>query len=620
VWIRGGAFDREYSVTMRGTFGEVTAKYKTPGANYPGELDTSGIPAYLASGSGDEAVSFPGTILQAPATSRLALPTYQAIFSNIVVKDSKGALLVRTTSEVPGSAGQFYFAAAPILGGQNYIVLYSGAVGEEFTVSFACEAVPFTVRWQETLTRTAELGASLGYVYLPSPLLSGSFPVTCIGYAHISTGYPGPGELLYNPTVSPDYAYFDASQIGNSVVVVGRRRTVVVNPDYQRLVDEAKLNHERLVTAYTLEAARKITPEYIAGALGGALQGMGLSVVIYGNHLALPAISVEASDGGDGTLVRAVDQEVPSVDALTDKHYIGKTVRIKPVSGADGYYVTATRKGTYEGTFGEVLWVEAAGTEHKIQHAFCYATVSGGSCYVASTAAKLATLLPGNHPDFPASTAGDSVTAPPPAFIGKKITLLTTFQNRLIVGTGGTLSISRTGDYLAFHPKSVLTVPADDAFEVTAQGSDTDVLRQSVLYGRDLLLFGDNRQYAISGKEALTPTGVSLSVVSTVPGAATCQPQAIGGYLFFANTGERGTAVSQLQPSLDPNNPQVLPVSEYLTSYLAGSPVEAAHRGNPDTLYLRTDGAQGSIFQYRFSDSQRGREHSAWNNQKGNSY
>lgn len=608
VWIRGGAFDREYSVTLRGTFGEVTAKYKTPGANYPGELDTSGIPWYVDAASGDEAAPFVGTVLQSPSTSKLVIPAYPFAeeYTNMRVFAADGTELVSTTSTTPGTASLFHYYRS-LDGAKQEIILYGGAVGKSYTVTFDCFEGMFNTTWSESVVRTAEPGDYAGYVYLPSPLLVGH-PVVCAGYTRVS-GVPGPAEFFYE---TGTFAYFNRSEIGKTVTVSGMRRKVVTNPDYQRLVDDAKLNYDRLVTAYTLEAARKITPEYIAGTLGGALQGMGLAVVIYGNHLALPAISVEASDGGDGTLVRAVDQEVPSVDALTDKHYIGKTVRIKPVSGADGYYVKATRKGAYSGDFGEVLWVEAAGVEHKIQHAFCYALVSGGSCYVASSAAKLAALLPGSHPDFPASTAGDNVTAPLPAFIGKKITLLTTFQNRLLVGTGGTLSISRTGDYLAFHPKSVLTVPADDAFEVTAQGSDTDVLRQAVLYGRDLLLFGDNRQYAVSGKEALTPTGVSLSVVSTVPGAANCQPQAIGGYLFFANTGERGTAVSQLQPSLDPNNPQVLPVSENLTSYLAGSPVESARRGNPDTLYLRTSGAPGTIFQYRFSDSQRGREHSAW--------
>jgi hypothetical protein len=249
---------------------------------------------------------------------------------------------------------------------------------------------------------------------------------------------------------------------------------------------------------------------------------------------------------------------------------------------------------------------------HTVEHAFCYALVVGGTCYVASSAAKLATLTAGAHPEFRQSTAGDAVSSPLPAFIGKRITLLTTFQDRLIVGTGGTLCISASSDYLRFMPSSVVTVPADSAFEVSAQGSDTDVLRQAVLYGRDLLIFGDQKQYAISGKAALTPTGVSLAVVSTVPGAAAVGPVAVGGLLLFASEGERGTAVSQMQPGLDPDNPSVIAASAALSDYLAGAPQELARRGNPDTMYLRTKGAPRSIFQFRFEDTQRGREMASW--------
>lgn len=617
VWVRGGAFDRTYQVRVRsgGVWKEVT--YRTPSASYPGVLDTSAVPWSISDGTGGfDNKELPITVVPVAAAATLTLLVWAseaegtADISNLKVTNQFGELLTFVGDAVITSPLQY--GGNPSI--SQRLRLHPSTAGETFNVSYSIQILygDFNMPVQECRdTQVAAAQAEgAGIAYVTYPLYS---PISIPGYtqAYVQEALL-PGQFFYS-IASPNYIHFHNDAVGQALLVSARVAKTVANPDYQRLVDDVKLSYDRAVTSYTLAAAAKIAPDAIALGLASALTLAGIPSVAFANHIALTlADEVTVSDGGDGSLIRGVDTTVPSIDALTDRHFVGKVVRILPASGADGYYVKATAKDAGAQGFTEVLWVEAAGVVHKIQHAFCYATISAGVCYVASSAEALSALLPGEHPDFPASTAGDSVTAPPPAFIGKKITLLTTFQNRLIVGTGGTLSISRTGDYLAFHPKSVLTVPADDAFEVTAQGSDTDVLRQSVLYGRDLLLFGDNRQYAISGKEALTPTGVSLSVVSTVPGAATCQPQAIGGYLFFANTGERGTAVSQLQPSLDPNNPQVLPVSEYLTSYLAGSPVEAARRGNPDTLYLRTDGAQGSIFQYRFSDSQRGREHSAW--------
>lgn len=43
VWIRSGAYSRQYKITLKSNKGTVTASYTTPQSAYPGTLDTSGI-------------------------------------------------------------------------------------------------------------------------------------------------------------------------------------------------------------------------------------------------------------------------------------------------------------------------------------------------------------------------------------------------------------------------------------------------------------------------------------------------------------------------------------------------------------------------------------------------
>ncbi|CAB4241280.1 hypothetical protein UFOVP60_1 [uncultured Caudovirales phage] len=610
VWIRGGAFAREYSVTAVVGGVATTASFSTPSASYPRALDTSYVPATIPDPSGgSESFTLTTQVGKESSYSRLTLSNWPRGLWGYVQSLTRedGTIMQPTTDPFP-LQGEWATSLDPSTG-TVFVRLSTTELGNKFKVTYIRDMAPGSMSTRKTTESvTATFGdEDAGVVRLQFD------PVTLdvSGFAIDPAGEPAPGHVRWHGSAIR-VLVFNPANIGATVTITGTRLKTVTNPNYQQLVNDATLAYNREVTAYTFEVAAKIKPEYIVTQLVAILVGAGLTAQQYGNHLTVLADSITATDGGDGSMIRAVGSEVAAVVDLTDKHYIGKVVHVRPIGTTDGYYVKATPKVPGTTGFGEALWVEAAGVEHSIQHALCYATVSGGSCYVASSATLLAALLPGTHPEFQASGAGDDVTSPLPAFIGKRITLLTTFQNRLIVGSGGTLNISATGDFLRFFPKSVLTVPSDDAFEVTAQGSDTDVLRQAVLYGRDLMLFGDNRQYTISGKEALTPTGISLSVVSTTPGAAGVAPQAIGGYLFFASTGERGTAVSQLQPSLDPNNPQVIPVSENLTGYLAGAPVETARRGSPDTLYLRTAGAPGAIFQYRFMDSAKGRVHSSW--------
>ena len=608
VWIRGGAYSREYTVTVKRTSGDVTAKYKTPTAEYPGTLDTGGIPSYVPDASGDEPISYTSSILPQPATGVLFLPGNNQSISNLQVWDADGAALTLGSSPAPVLPSEFYSTQ---IGDKNVVVLYAASTGRSYSVKFDMfiEASGETVT--VTANLTAEVGTQLGYAYLPYPLLYPMHPVVCAGYTHITSGTPTSSELLYLNGLG-NYAYFAFTEVGKSVTISGRRSKVVANPDYQRLVDDAKLNYERQVTAWMIASAAKVQPSYIAGKLASALANSGVTVAVFDSHIAITAESVAATDGGDGSLVRAVDQEVAAVEELSDLHYVGKTVRVRPLGQENSYYVKAKAKTEGRAGFTEVVWVEAPGVVSIVEHALFYALVAGGNCYVASTATKLAALVPGDHPEFSPSTAGDLVTSPLPTFIGKPITLLTTFQDRLIVGTGGTLCISAAADYLRFMPSSVLTVPADTAFEVSAQGSDTDTLRHAVLYGRDLLVFGEQKQYALSGKSSLTATGISLPVISTVPGAAKVAPVALGGLLLFATSGERGTAMSQMQPTQDPDNPSVTSVSAALSDYLSGQPVELSRRSNPDTVYLRTSGASSSVYQFRFEDSQRGREQASW--------
>lgn len=609
VWIRGGAYGRAFTVQVKTGGAWKQVSYTTPPAEYPGVLDTSAIPWSIPDPSGGtQPVSVTSLIAAGNSGCRVHLGAWwTGGVSDVTVTNSSGVVLSPVGAGLVTSTLQWGGnpTTSPV------ILLHQSVLGEVFdvryTLTYPPEYGPPRQVW-EKLT-AVDTGVFQGVMYVGYHITTPAIA----GYTLASTPDGlAPTTFYYNAAFDKNYAYFHGSQVGKTVTLVGTGPKVVTNPDYQRLVNDAKLAYDRSVTAYLITAAEAVRASAIARALADRLTKIGVGAEVFDGHILIQADEVVATDGGSGELIRSVDTEVAAVEYLTDMHLVGKVVRIRPLGADSAYYVKAKAKTDGRTGFTEVVWVEAPGVVSTVDQALFYALVSGGTCYVASTAQKLAALIPGSHPDYKPSTAGDLVTSPLPAFIGKRITMLTVFQDRLIVGTGGTLCISAASDYLRFMPSSVLTVPADTAFEVSAQGSDTDTLRHAVLYGRDMLVFGEQKQYALSGKSALTATGVSLPVVSTVPGAAKVAPVALGGLLLFATSGERGTAMSQMQPTQDPNNPSVTSVSAALSDYLTGQPAELSRRSNPDTVYLRTSGAPRSVFQFRFEDSQRGREQASW--------
>lgn len=387
------------------------------------------------------------------------------------------------------------------------------------------------------------------------------------------------------------------------------------DPDYVKKVTDRQSAFNTAVTNWIGSAAAAIQPDSIVVSLAAAANaafGAPLATA-FGSTLILSWVDrVTVSDGGDGSLMTGLAQDCSDVSGLTKMHFVDKVVKVTPTSG-ESFYMKAKAKDpsvTYGVT--EVQWSETAGQRHHSLGGLFYGVASGSNFYIASSASLLATILPGSHPAIADSAVGDSDSSPVPYFAGRKITYLGTFQDRLLVGCGSVIRASRVGDYLNFFRSTTLSVPADDAFEMSPTGGDDDTIRFSVLYDRDLLLFGNRRQYAISGRVPLTPTSANMPTVSTHVGADSSPPVSSGGVVFYAKNGYGSVSVHQMGPGRNPESPEAEPVSSQLNDYLSGSAIEMISAGPPSKLILRTTGARNTLFVFSYLDLGGERKQECW--------
>lgn len=414
--------------------------------------------------------------------------------------------------------------------------------------------------------------------------------------------------------VSVDYTTPSSSYQG----VLDTSDILTADPDYAKKVNDRVNAYNAAVTAWIGTSTAAVQPSAIATELAALLTAEGLSVTVLGSHICfngVPAVkALDVDDGGDGTLIRGVADEIPSVDATSVIHYVGKVVKVRSRNSGEAFYLKAIAKDKAV-TFGytEVTWVEGAGVEHALTGGLFFATVVDGTFYIASNTEYLTLLTPGPHPTSPVSTAGDADSSPLPYFVGKKVTYLDTFKNRLLIGSGAVVALSKTEDYLNFFRSTVLTLPANDPYEMLAQGSEDDELRHGVLYDQDLVIFGKKRQYIVPGNVAANPTAASLAVMSTYEGVADCPPVAAGGFIFYAKQGGDFSSVHQIQPGQTDNSPESFPASSQVNSYLLGESVEmASATGSPSHLFLRTAGNRNSVFVFSYLDKSDGRKMDSW--------
>lgn len=403
-----------------------------------------------------------------------------------------------------------------------------------------------------------------------------------------------------------------------------------VDPEYQKKVNDRVNAYQSEQIKWVGTSTAGITPSNIASKIAEDLVSKGVpSATAIGGTVVVDDpqfVAASGSDGGDGSLIRAVGADVDNVDLVNTTHWVGKIVRV-PSTSTNGnalYLKAVARDGSGSG-WQSVIWRETAGYSIRPTLAFIMATVVNGVLYVASSAAGLGGLTGLSVPDYKANSVGDDISSPIPEFVGKRISYLGVFQDRLVIGSGSTLLFSRPGDYLNWFRKSVATVADDDPWEGFALGTEDDTIKWSTLYDRNLLLFGKRFQYVVSGRQPFTPKTASIVTSSSFEDAIDAEPKATGNFVIYGKySGRQGSEVSslhQVQAGAVADNPESYKISQQLDTYLKGIPVEIVTLTAPNMVLLRTRTERNRVFTYSYlDDAQQGRLFDSWSHWEWSDY
>lgn len=388
------------------------------------------------------------------------------------------------------------------------------------------------------------------------------------------------------------------------------------DPDYQKKVNDRVYDYNSRVTAHIGEAAEGITPNKIAEQLlaaytaagypGGTLKGS--TVVIEDDRWS----EVSVDDGGDGSLLVGVGNVVESAEDVCPMHYVGKVVKVRPSkeSPDTAFYLKAYAKDDYSTGVTEVTWREGCAVQYTADRLFVLGIVYAGTLYLSDDPEWLDAIVdPETADDIPlykASAVGDDLSNPLPHFLGRSIDYLGTMQDRLLVGSGPVINASKRGEYFNFWRSTVLSQPDNDPIEMFSLGSEDDTIRFATPFNRDLILYGEKGQYAISGSQPLTPRGASLVSLSKFDTNIDAAPRASGNLVFYASKrgpeGARVTSLRQIQPAALSENPDSRDISEQLDGYIRGTAVELAAMTSPSTIIVRTDASRNGLYLYNYLD------------------
>lgn len=411
------------------------------------------------------------------------------------------------------------------------------------------------------------------------------------------------------------------------------------DPEYQKKVNDRVNAYNDAVTKWITTAASQTRPSYIAMTLAGLmlplLANTGATVA---SNTVSPYILVYTSngratsfvtaDGGDGSNLLVNERTVPTISKLTNYHVAGKIMRVKPDRGDQSFYMRAVTDTTY--TYGKVRWEECPRTTVSAPLQAPWLILShnpstgrlgisygdpAGLAYLSTTVLGFAAgnpLRPDLLPQPNHRLIGDEDSSPTPAFFGKQITWVGMFQDRLAFAAEGTLNFSEVGNYFNFWRTQTLTVPDKDPVEVYALGSEADSIRHSVIFDRSLLLFGDNQQYSIDGRNPLTPSTSTVIQSSAIEGTTDAPPVVGRDLVFFSKRRENSTEVFQMEVGDVSDTSRFTGLGLQLLDYLPGKPAQMLYVSSPSTLFVRTSEAPHSIFVFKFIDQGSLRRMDSW--------
>ena len=419
---------------------------------------------------------------------------------------------------------------------------------------------------------------------------------------------------------------------------------LVSDPEYQKKVNDRVNAYNSAVTAWITTAAAQTRPQYIvdqllAAGLAGPLTTVGSLVNGGSAHTVANVIVVRNTngrtrsptilDGGDGSFVAATGDTVNSLAHLTSAHAYGKVVRIQPERGNAAFYMKAVPDDDSLEAWGQCRWEECPRTSQgQIENPMLAMAVKnppGAVTFrtglaVADTAgiAHLAsadvlgdpTIL--ELPKFNGRLVGDADAAPSPRFFGRQVSWMGMFQDRLCIAAGNTVDMSEVGNYFNFYRTQTLTVPDTDPVSIFALGSETDTIRHSVIFDRSLLLFGDNQQYSIDGRNPVTPSTSTIIQSSAIEDATDCPPVVGGSLVFFGKRREETAEVFQMEVGDVADTSNFTGLGLQLSDYLPGRPAQLLYVASPSTLFVRCSEAPHSVFVFRFIDTNRQRVLDSW--------
>ncbi len=207
---------------------------------------------------------------------------------------------------------------------------------------------------------------------------------------------------------------------------------------------------------------------------------------------------------------------------------------------------------------------------------------------------------------------GDLDSNPQPTFVGRTITDVFFYRNRLGVLADEAVVFSEAGDYFNFMRTTVTDLLDGDPIDVNASHTKISILKHAVPFNKQLLLVSDQTQFVVEAQELLTPKTISIKVATEFPTNTKATPFAVGQNVYFAV--EKGNWSAFREYFADVNNLSFdsQDITGHLPQYIPADVYKITAATNEDVLVALSSREPGSLFVYKYFWNNKEKLQSSW--------
>jgi hypothetical protein len=202
---------------------------------------------------------------------------------------------------------------------------------------------------------------------------------------------------------------------------------------------------------------------------------------------------------------------------------------------------------------------------------------------------------------------------PDPSFVGRKISDIFFYRNRLGFLADESVIFSEASEFFNFYRTTVTELLDSDPIDVTVSHTKVSTLQHAIPFNRQLLLFSAQSQFVVEAAELLTPRTIAVKQATEFESDPLVKPAGIGKNVYFAVPKGEYSGIREYFPvdEISGINDSV-EITGHVPEYIPKNVTKIAPCLTQDMLAIISNEDRSSIWVYNFFFNNTEKLQSAW--------